>query len=164
VVLTETFPRVWHVCTVDPWELTVQEMLFNWRLVLSPAHVPRASPEGSWCYFGADWQSLCTTVAAATQFDPATHTAPVGFDREVLPWTPPEDPHTQMVAELGGLPATRPQVLINPLARAGRILALQPPALDGTPTDTPADPVLVVADQHTRDLVVATLDHLYPTD
>lgn len=81
-------PLNWAVATTDGMAIELNEYIYNWRLTIAHQHTPLAL-EGGWCYFGLAWESFCTAVRAAATFTPATQSAPAGYGKEVLSWTPP---------------------------------------------------------------------------
>ncbi|MFE7461613.1 hypothetical protein ACWFMI_23830 [Nocardiopsis terrae] len=81
-------PLTWHVATVDGIVIELHQYLFNWRVTLAYQNTPMLL-EGGWCYFGLTWESFCSAVRGASEFDPHTQDAPANFSKDVLGWTAP---------------------------------------------------------------------------
>lgn len=78
--LTKNDREVFTVKETDEWLIEVCPMIFNWRVVLTPRDCPETWEHG-WCYFGTGELTFLRAVAAAQAFDPATESAPMGYDK-----------------------------------------------------------------------------------
>lgn len=66
------------------WLVEIVPMIFNYRIVLTPAADPDSYAYG-WCYFGGSEASMARAVMAAVAFDPRVDLEPHGYDKAVLP-------------------------------------------------------------------------------
>jgi hypothetical protein len=83
--------RTYLVKHCGPYLVELLPMIFNVRLVLTPADSPSGF-DHAWCYFGTGPQSWLAAYTAALVFNPMVDADPAGFRKRACPCPHVPDP------------------------------------------------------------------------